>query len=70
MITYEPFWKTLKCTGQSTYTLINHHSISSSTINRLRKNRPINTNTLEDLCKILHCNINDLVSYIPDEEAF
>ena len=32
MIDYSPFWKTLKASSESTYTLINKHHISSSTI--------------------------------------
>ena len=50
MIVYTPFWETLKKSKESTYTLINHHRISSSTIDKLRKNKPITTTTLNDLC--------------------
>ena len=39
MIVYCPFWKTLHASEESTYTLIKHHRISSSTIDKLRKNR-------------------------------
>ena len=63
MITYEPFWNTLKNSGESTYTLIYNHSLSSSTIDRLRKNKPLSTTTLNDLCRILDCDINDIITY-------
>ena len=63
MITYEPFWNTLKNSGESTYTLIYNHNLSSSTIDRLRKNKPLSTTTLNDLCRILDCDINDIISY-------
>ena len=63
MITYEPFWNTLKNSDESTYTLIYNHNLSSSTIDRLRKNKPISTTTLNDLCRILDCDINDIISY-------
>jgi len=66
MITYEPFWTTLKEKNQSTYTLISVHGLSSSTVNRLRHNQPINTTTLDDLCKILDCNIEQIIRYFPD----
>lgn len=39
MITYAPFWKTIKEKGESTYTLIEKHGISSATIDRLRKTK-------------------------------
>ena len=63
MITYEPFWNTLKNSDESTYTLIYNHNLSSSTIDRLRKNKPLSTTTLKDLCRILDCDINDIISY-------
>jgi len=66
MITYEPFWTTLKEKNQSTYTLISVHGLSSSTVNRLRHNQPVNTTTLDDLCRILDCNIDQIVRYISD----
>ena len=65
MIVYGPFWKTLKESSESTYTLINKHHISSSTIDKLRKNKPLNTTTLNDLCRILDCHIEDICMYIP-----
>ena len=52
MIDYSPFWNTLKQSTESTYTLINHYHISSSTIDKLRKNKPVNTTTLNDLCRV------------------
>lgn len=68
MIDYSPFWKTLKTSTESTYTLINKHHISSSTIDKLRKNKPLNTTTLNDLCRILSCSIQDILQYIPSDE--
>lgn len=68
MITYEPFWKTLKDSKESTYTLIHQHHISSSTLDKLRKNKPVTTTTLNDLCRILNCRIEDIVLYVPSED--
>ncbi|MBS6955048.1 MAG: helix-turn-helix transcriptional regulator [Enterocloster asparagiformis] len=67
MITYEPFWRTLKESGESTYTLIYKHHISSSTIDRLRKDKPINTTTINDLCRILNCDIHEVMRYMPSD---
>lgn len=67
MIDYSPFWHTLSLSKESTYTLINKHRISSSTIDKLRKNKPITTTTLNDLCRILKCNLQDIAQYIPSE---
>ncbi len=67
MISYEPFWKTLNASEESTYTLIKNHRISGSTIDKLRKNKPLNTTTINDLCRILDCRIEDVMVYRPCE---
>ena len=66
MITYKPFWDTLRTSAETTYTLINNHKISSSTLDRLRKNKPISTTTINDLCSILDCQIQDIAVFIKD----
>ena len=67
MISYEPFYKTLKEKNISTYKLINDYKISRSLIDRLKHNKPITTVTLNDLCDILHCKVEDILVYIPEE---
>ena len=67
MIDYAPFWKTLEASTETTYTLITKHHISSSIIDKLRKNKPINTTTLNDLCRILNCKLEDIEQYIPSD---
>lgn len=67
MIDYSPFWETLKKSNESTYTLINKHHISSSTIDKLRKNKPLNTTTLNGLCRILDCDIQEICRYITSD---
>ena len=68
MINYQPFWNTLNSSSESTYTLINKHHISSYTIDKLRKNKPLNTTTINDLCRILQCQVNDIAQYVPSED--
>ncbi len=68
MIIYKPFWQTLRNSPETTYTLINNHHISSATIDKLRKNKPLNTTTLNDLCRILNCQIQDIAQYSPSDE--
>lgn len=71
MISYAPFWQTLHASEESTYTLIKNHHISSSTIDKLRKNKPMNTTTINDLCRILNCRVDQIMEYIPsaDDQA-
>ncbi len=68
MITYEPFWKTIEKKEVSTYTLINKYGILPDTIQRLRKGKPITTTTLDTLCEVLLCEIEDIVKHVPDKE--
>ena len=68
MITYAPFWNTLRNSPESTYTLIKNHHISSSTIDKLRKNKPLNTTTINDLCRILNCPVESIMLYVPSED--
>lgn len=67
MIEYSPFWKTLRDSKESTYTLINKHNISSSTIDKLRKNKPINTTTVDDLCEIFGCEVENIMKHITND---
>ena len=68
MISYRPFCETLHSSRETTYTLIKNHHISSSTIDKLRKNKPLNTTTINDLCRILSCRVEDVLEYIPSED--
>ncbi|MCX4269105.1 MAG: helix-turn-helix transcriptional regulator [Lachnospiraceae bacterium] len=68
MIDYSPFWITLKNSPETTYTLIHKHHISSAIIDKLRKNKPMNTTTINDLCRIFHCRIEDIAQYLPSDK--
>lgn len=67
MISYEPLWTTLERKGLTTYTL-RKGGVSSSTIRRMKAGSSISTNTLDLLCKILSCTIEEIIVYIPDKE--
>ncbi len=66
MISYEPFYKTLKDKNISTYKLINQFGISRSLLDRLKHNKPISTVTLNDLCRYLECKVEDIIVYTKD----
>ena len=68
MISYEPFWNTLKKKNVTIYHLIHKNGINSNTINRIKKNASITTYTLNHLCKVLDCTVQDIISYTPDEQ--
>ena len=66
MISYAPLYKTLKEKDISTYKLINTYGISRSLLDRLKHDKPITTVTLNDLCTILECRIEDILEYVPE----
>lgn len=68
LISYRPFWSTLEQSQETTYTLINKYHISSATLHKLRKNQPLTTTTLNDLCRILNCRLEDVAEYIPSDD--
>ena len=67
MISYAPLWETMKRKNATTYTLQVKGEISSSTVRRLKTNESVSTNTLDALCRILDCELDDIIAYLPDE---
>ncbi|MBQ6066393.1 MAG: helix-turn-helix transcriptional regulator [Clostridia bacterium] len=68
MIDYSPFYITIKNKDITTYKLIKEYNISRSLLDRLKHNKPISTVTLNDLCTILNCRVEDILEYIPDNK--
>lgn len=61
LISYTPLWQTLKQKNITQYQLINNYGISTGTLDALRKNKSVTLNTIQDLCYILECPIQDVV---------
>ena len=69
MISYEKLWKMMQKRGISQYALIKKHHVSPGQITRLKRNESVSTHTIEMFCRILQCRVEDIMEYIPDEEA-
>lgn len=67
MICYDPLWKTMAEQKVTTYTLRFKHGMSHATVQRLQSNMPVTTHTLDKLCTILNCRLEDVAEYIPDK---
>lgn len=63
MIVFDKLWITMKHKGVSTYTLREKCGIDSKTVRRLRANENIETKTLDKLCMVLDCRIEDIVEF-------
>lgn len=68
MISYDNFWKTMEKRGITKYSLIYHYGISSNTLRRMSHGEPLTTTTINDLCLILHCKPQDILSFEVTEE--
>ncbi|MBQ3064163.1 MAG: helix-turn-helix transcriptional regulator [Clostridia bacterium] len=66
MIVFDKLWQTMKEKGISTYQLREKCGIDSKTVRRLRANDNMETKTLNKLCAVLSCHIEDIMEYRPD----
>ena len=66
MIVFNRLWDTMKRQGISQYRLIKEYKINSGQLDRLRKNDNVSTFTLNQLCKILNCKLDDIAEYVED----
>ena len=67
MIVFDKLWSVMNEKGVSTYQLREKCGIDSKTVRRLRANDNMETKTLNKLCTILDCRLEDIAEYIPDE---
>ena len=68
IIPYALLWNTMKRRWITTYALIKNHGFSRGTLDSLKQNRNISTATLNDICNILSCNVEDVLRHISDKE--
>lgn len=67
MIVFDRLWDTMKRRDVSQYKLIKEYHFSNGQLDRLRKNGNVSTYTLNQLCKILDCKLEDIAEYKDDE---
>ena len=63
MIKYDPLWVTMKNKNITKYYLKTYCEINNNTLHKLKYNQPLNTTTIERLCEILDCNVQDIMTY-------
>ncbi len=67
MIVFDKLWATMREQGISQYRLIHEYKISTGQLDRLRKNENVSTYTLNQLCRILNCRLEDIAEYKDDQ---
>lgn len=68
MMDFSPLWQTMKDKNVSCYALINKYGFSRGLLDKLKHNRNVTLQTVERLCVILDCNVQDIVIYKKDVE--
>lgn len=68
LISYAPFYHTLCKKNMTEYQLIFKHGVSANILHRMKHGQNITMKTLDSLCFILDCNVNDVIEYVKEEE--
>lgn len=68
MISYEPFYETLLKKQITEYALIFKYGIPANTLHRMKHGEAITTKTLDELCFILDCDVEDILLHIKKEK--
>lgn len=66
MISYNPLWKFLIDKGMTKSEFRNLCNISKQTLTEMNKNNNISLKTIDRICKILQCRIEDIIEYVED----
>ena len=66
VISYEKLWQVMKAKGITQYALIKEYRVSPGQITRLKRNESVSTHTIEMFCRILQCDVGDIMQYIED----
>lgn len=68
MIVYDGLWQKMKERGISQYSLIKQHHISPGQLTRLKRNESVSTHTIDIFCRILNCEVGEIMRYIPEQD--
>ena len=66
-VSYKKLWKLLIDKNLKKKDLESLAGVSHYTINKLNKGENVTTDTLGKICKVLECNVEDIMEFIPDE---
>lgn len=70
MIKYDKLCETMKEKGITQYDLYTRYNVNRSQLARLRHNKNVQVNTIDKLCNILECDVEDIMTHVPDNNLF
>ena len=68
MILYDNLWNVIKERGILQYALIRTYHIRPAQITRLKRNESVSTHTIDMFCRILDCEVGDIIQYVKNEK--
>jgi putative transcriptional regulator len=66
-ISYSKLFTLLESKGHSSTYWLRQNGVHPATVNKLRKNERVNTDTISLLCQLLECQPGDIMEYVEDE---
>ena len=67
-IRYSKLWKRLIDENMMKVDLRDQAGITTNALAKLGKNEHVSTQVLKKICNVLHCDIQDIMEFVPDEE--
>lgn len=64
---YNRLWKLLIDKSMKKKDLMEAAHLTPNTLSQLTKNKPVAMDTLEKICTLFNCRIEDIVEFIPNE---
>ena len=68
-IDYTKLFELMKEKGLTTYRIRKEKIISEGTLQKLRENKAVSTESISALCKALGCQPGDIIEYVPEEQT-
>lgn len=65
---YKKLWKLLIDKGIKKKDLCESASINTSSLSKLNRNQNVTTDVLTRICEALHCDLSEIVEYIPEDK--
>lgn len=66
MISYEPLFETMKQKNITSYKL-QKAGFSRATYYSIKQGNSVSTNTINQLCKILQCEVSEVIKFIDED---
>ena len=67
-VSYKKLWKILIDKDMKKKDLAKLADVSTYTITKMSKGENVTTDTLGEICKVLECNVEDIMEFIPDNK--